>query len=463
MFNVWRLAALAMHPERQDEAADFCTYLLSSNPEDPNALRWALSRNYKIDEESIKSTVLEAIKTKNNDLDLISVLISFCIENNKCYDAFRLLDKYKHPFEKQGHYDIWLFWRSHTLIASGKKLNKVKKTVNLVEDPKIRNQLKITIHEIQYKQSKDWKSLLDYLESLYDETGNGIYLLEACRLMADRKDYDYVLGRGDELIEKIGTPATLYLVVESAWKKNLPDRCLNLLDNNASLFSEGVLPDDLRRLRVTCHQKMGYLSEALGDAKDLVTKSLSTKNIFALMQTQLAFGDISGIKETSEKLFAMENVSPIELLQAADIVQIQDRRLAEMLWEKAVEIDINDPEILKAAITTGYSLGLDSRIDPLIEKMHKFVSMGQGDFQLVNLRDLIAIRKEQLKHKQKIVEQYDHGNIPVHLVAKHLGRTLTFFFHEHFSQCRNSPEPLYQAPLLVRHGSRILEDYKNRL
>ncbi|MBW2741744.1 MAG: hypothetical protein JRE64_23520, partial [Deltaproteobacteria bacterium] len=33
MFNVWRLAALAMHPERQDEAADFCMYLLSNDPE----------------------------------------------------------------------------------------------------------------------------------------------------------------------------------------------------------------------------------------------------------------------------------------------------------------------------------------------------------------------------------------------------------------------------------------------
>ena len=460
MFNIWRLAALAMHPNRQGEAAEFCTYLLSSDPEDPNALKWALSRNYQIDKEPIGSMVSEAIKTKKKDLDLISVLIGFCIENNKCYDAFSLLDKYKHPFEEQGHNDIWLFWRSHTLIASGKKLNKVQATVDLVEDHKIRHQLRIIILETQYRQSKDWKSLLGYLESLYDETDNGIYLFEACRLMADRKDYDYVLDRGDKLIEKIGTPVALYLVVESAWEKNLPARCLNLMDNNASLFFEGVLPDDLRRLRVTCHQKRGYLSEALGDAKDLVTKSLSTKNIFALMQTQLAFGDISGIKETSEKLFAMENVSPIELLQAADIVQIQDGRLAEMLWEKAVEIDINDPEILKAAITTGYSLGLDSKIIPLIERMGEFVAKGQGDFQAVNLRDLIAIRKEQLTHQQKIVEQYDHGNIPVHLVAKPLGFTLTFLFHEHFSQCRNSPEPLHQLPLLARHGGRKLEDYK---
>ena len=460
MFNTWRLAALAMHPNRQGEAADFCKYLLSGDPANPYVLRWAFSRNYKIDKEPIGSMVLEAIKTKNKNLDLVSVLIGFCIETENHYNAFRLLNKYEHQFEEQGHYDIWLFWRSHTLIASGKKLNKVKKTVNLVEDPKIRNQLKIMILEIQYKQSGDWKSLLGYLESLYDETGNGIYLLEACRLMADRKDYNYVLGRVDELIKKIGTPAALYLVVESAWEKNLPARCLNLLDNNASLFAGGLLPEDLRRLRVTCHQKLGYLSEALGDAKDLVTKNLSIKNIFALMQTQLAFGDISGIKETSEKLFALENVSSNELLQAADIVQIQDGRFAEVLWEKAVKIGINDAEDLKAAITTGYSLCLDSKIDPLIEKMGKFVAQGRGDFQTVNLRDLIAIQKEQLTHQHKIIDQYDRGNIPIHLVAKLLGVTLASLYHEHFSQCRNAPEPFRQPPLLARHGSRKLQDYK---
>jgi|GEM_PF-1675914 len=460
MFNIWRLAALAMHPDRQDEAADFCRYLLSSNPGNQYALRWALSRNYDIDRQSIELLISEVLKTKYKDLDLISVLISFCLETENHYNAFGLLDKYKHSYDEQGHSDIWLFWRSHTLIASGKKLNKVKKTVDLVKDPKIRHQLKIMILDLQYKQSGDWKSLLAYLESLYDGTDNGIYLLEACRLMADQKDYNYVLGRGDELIEKIGTPAALYLVVKSAWEKNFPDRCLKLLDNNVSLFFEGVLPDDLRRLRVTCHQKLGYLSEARGDAKDLVTKSPSTENIVALMQTQFAVGDLLGIKDSSVKLLAMENAPANELLQAADIVQIQDTRLAEMLWEKAVEIDINDPEILKAAITIGYSLGLDFKINPLIEKMSEFVAKGQGDFQAVNLRDLIAIQKKELTHKQKVIDQYNRGNIPIHLVAKPLGVTLAFLYHEHFGQCRNAPKPLRQPPLLARHGSRKLGDYK---
>jgi hypothetical protein len=461
MFGIWRLAALAMHPDRQDEAAEFCTYLLSNYPENPNVLRWALSRNYQIDKEPIVSVVSEAIKTKNENLDLVSVLIGFCIDTGNYYDAFRLLDKYKHPFEEHGHYDIWLFWRVHTLIASGNKLNKVKKAVDLIRDPKIRNQLEIVILDIRYKQSGDWKHLLAYLESLYDKTNNGIYLLKACRLMVNQKNYNYVLNRGNELIEKIGTPAALYLVVKSAWERNLPTRCLSFLDNYASLFFDGVLPDDFEGLRVSCHQKLGYLSKALGNAKDLVTKRLSTENIFTLMQTQFAVGDFSGIKDSSIKLLATENVPPTKLLQTADIIQIQDRHLAEMLWEKAVGININDPEILNKAITIGYSLGLDSQINPLLEKMQEFASKGQGNFQFINLNDLITIQKEELTHKQKIIDQYNRGEIPVHFVVRHLGVTLAFLYHGYFDQCRNTPEPLlYQFPLLIRHGSHRLKSYK---
>ncbi|MFH1080523.1 MAG: hypothetical protein V1766_09750 [Pseudomonadota bacterium] len=460
LFKVWKLAALAMHPNRQDEAADFCTYLLSNDPEDTNALRWALSRNYQIDKKSIVSVVSEATKIKNKNLDLVSVLIGFCIETDKYDDAFKLLEKYKYPFEEQGHYDIWLFWRAHTLIASGKKLNKVIKTVDLIKDLKIAHQLKIMLLEIQYRQSRKWKPLLSYLESLYEETDNGLYLLEACRLMVSQKKYNYVLDRGDELIEKIGTPAALYIVVESVWRSNLTARCLKLLDNNASLFSNGILPDDLVRLRVTCHQKLGYLNEALGDAKALAVKSPSTENIISLMQTQFVAGDLLGIKNSSEKLLAMENVPAIELLRAADIVQIQDALLAQILWEKAVETVIDDPEVLKAVITTGYSLGLDSQVHPLIERMREFASKGRGDFQSVTLRDLIVIQKKQLSHKQKIIDQYSRGNMPIHLVVKPLDITLASLYHEHFRQCLNAPEPLHQLPLLVRHGSRQLGDYK---
>jgi hypothetical protein len=105
-------------------------------------------------------------------------------------------------------------------------------------------------------------------------------------------------------------------------------------------------------------------------------------------------------------------------------------------------------------------LGLDFQINPLIEKMREFVAKGQGDFQMINLRDLITIRKEELTHKEKIFDQYNHGNIPIHLVAKLLGVTLAFIYHEHFSQCRNAPELLHKLPLLARHGSRKLQDYK---
>lgn len=461
VLNAWRLAALAMHPDRQDESAEFCMHLLSNDPENPYALRWALSRNYEIDKESIESIMSSVLKTENDNLDLVGVLVGFGLEVGNYYDTFRLLNKYKHRFEDSGFYDIWLFWRTHALIDSGKKLSEVKKNVKLVRDPKIRHQLMIMIFEVQYKQSGDWKSLLTYLESLYDETDNSIYLLEACRLKANLKDYDYVLKRWDDLIKKIGTPTALYLIIESAWKKKQWTKCLALLDKHTYLFSGGVLPDDLRRLRVNCQRELGFLNKSLEDAKTLVETTESIENITTLMQAQLSLGDLTGIKKSSVKLLAMKDVPSHELLRAANVVQLEDERLAVILWEKAIEREIDDPEVLKAAIETGYSLCLDPKMVPLQTKVSEFIAKGRGDFQTVNFRDLIGMRKQELTQRQKVIDHYNQGNIPVHLMTtKPLGLSLARLYREHFSQCLDNPDPLRQLPLLARHGGRRLHDYK---
>jgi hypothetical protein len=461
MLNAWRIATLAMHPDRQDDAENFCRHLMVSDLVDSYALRWALSRNYDIDKQSIESIISEVLKTRNKDLDLVGILIGFCLETKNQYDAFRLLNKYEHRFNDMGHYDIWLFWRTHALIASEKKLSDTKKTIALVEDPQIKDRLRTTILEIQYKRSRDSKPLLAHLESLYSETDNGIYLLEACRLKASLKDYDYVLKRGDDLIKKIGTPTALYLTIESAWKKKQWTKCLALLDKHTYLFSGGVLPDDLRRLRVNCQIELGFLNKSLEDAKTLVETTESIENITTLMQAQLSLGDLAEIKKSSVKLLAMKDVPPLELLRAANVVQLEDERLAVILWEKAIEREIDDPELLKAAIETGYSLGLDQKMVPLQTKVSEFISKGRGDFQTVNFRDLIDMRKQELTQRQNVIHHYNQGNIPVHLITtKPLGLSLARLYSEYFSQCLNNPDPLRQLPLLARHGSRRLHDYK---
>lgn len=49
IFEIWRLACLANHPQRQAEANEFCRELLQKNPGNPPVLGWALARGFEID------------------------------------------------------------------------------------------------------------------------------------------------------------------------------------------------------------------------------------------------------------------------------------------------------------------------------------------------------------------------------------------------------------------------------
>jgi hypothetical protein len=49
VFEVWRLACLANHPQRKAEANEFCRELLQKNPGNPPVLAWALARGFEID------------------------------------------------------------------------------------------------------------------------------------------------------------------------------------------------------------------------------------------------------------------------------------------------------------------------------------------------------------------------------------------------------------------------------
>jgi hypothetical protein len=49
LFEVWRLACLANHPQRQAEANEFCRELLQKDPGNPPVLGWALARGFEID------------------------------------------------------------------------------------------------------------------------------------------------------------------------------------------------------------------------------------------------------------------------------------------------------------------------------------------------------------------------------------------------------------------------------
>jgi tetratricopeptide (TPR) repeat protein len=456
---LWRLASLSVHPYKQNEAKKYCLALLAERPIDSLLLRWALWKNYGIERSTLAESITEELDTDKEpkDLDLVTILNGLLLEKRDYYSAFRLLDKHKNPFTAAGHLDIWLCWRVQTIIASGRRLSDAKKAISDISDSRLRDQLISVVMEVECRQKNDWIPLVLHYESTYRETGNVLDLLEACRLKAYAKDYPYVLSKGEELIGALGTPVAVYLVADSAWRDNKYRACSKLLERCATIFPEGVLPPDLRRLSVLCERELGLLPDALQEAKDLAATSGSTQDIMTLMRVLLDYGDLSGMKEWATKLVSRDDVSPAELLSAANIVQLTDVELARLMFRKALEHDIG-ADLVGMAIGLGYRLGLESEAHQLRDTMQEMARKGEGAFQALNLRQILELRKSQSERAQSVTTLYNKGQMPVHLVSDEVNVPLSRIYHEIPSENEQGLSPLNQPPVMVRFGNRHIKN-----
>ncbi len=216
-----------------------------------------MARNYKIKAEVSIAHLEKTPEAASGYLDRIGLLIGLLIENTETERAAGILKNCETKFIKAGRTDQYNFWKIQVLIAQ-EKTDEAQDTLSKIDDQPLKQRLTIFVLENICRKSNDWEPLFKFFYDSYRKNGDGSFLLEACRIKAKQKDWKLVIDHSEELLKKVATPNALYLTSESAWEGGAPSKCLMLLEKNAGLFSDGILPDYLRRLRIQCQQKLGY-------------------------------------------------------------------------------------------------------------------------------------------------------------------------------------------------------------
>ncbi len=457
--NIWRLAALAIHPQRQDEAEKYCVTLLNAQPVNPFVIRWAVERNYAWDRKALLESMEGEAAKESRDLDAISVTIVLLLEEGKHYQAFALLDKTKRTFEKLGFHDVWLFWLVHAQIASGKKLAEVRKTVKLIKSEEMRRRISATVLKGEYQQTGNWQPLLNFFESAYEESHDVTWLLEACYLKVHLKDYLYVLDHSEKLIDGVGTASMIYLLSSCAWQARRPKLCIQILEKGRRFFAPD-LPDDLRRLRGLCYYKLGYLPEAVAEAKDLASQTGKPHDIATYLETQFSMGDFDGVVGSARKLLGSTDVDSAILIGASHILLVIDETVSRALLERALDQGITDTALLGTAIDVAFRLGLESsRTAELSSRLREAALRGDEHTRMLTLPEVLGLGKNWASQRQHLAQLYGKGEAPVHVLSDMLNMPLSSFYHQFLEHNRSAPDPLSQGAVYARFGGRTLFDY----
>src|ERR1044072_1573686 len=395
-------------------------------------------------------------------LEGLVALLGIYLRQGKVPKGLKLLQDNYSEFLQAGALDYWHFWRGQLLVGKGEP-NTATTEIDQIKDPEMRRNLKTMVLEASSRQSGDWQPLRVHLQESFEETNDGGYLFELCRVSAQLEEWGFAADHADQLIKSVGASDAVQFAAEAAWKAERYDQCLRLLNDNQQLFANRILPGHLWRLRVRCNVNKGSLSHAVADAEALIRQDPSTENIITLIDVQISKGDLKGAAITARSVRDREDVRPVSLIRAAGLIHTEDPELAKTFWFRAKDASLNDPELLGIALNVGFTLALQSDLGPLIRRMQEFAASKQGSFRTLNMKQVLEIMKERAEHLTEVYNLYAGAEIPLHLLSSTTKEPLASYLHGTPEQNREEFYPLTQFRVFTRHGGRHVEQMLARV
>jgi hypothetical protein len=456
-WQIWHLACLANDPDSQAEAQAMCQELLAHNPTHPQAIAWGMMRGYEIDTATSQQVLETLLHNGSQDLEHIITLLGLYLQLCTPNLALDLLKAKQQVFEQQGHHEVWQFWFVQALSFNG-DFEQALEAVQTFQAAEVRRRLQVMVLREQGRLTNEWQTLSEYLEAYWQESGNTLYLYEACQLQARLQNWNYIVDRADMLVTSVATSEALSLVAQAAWQAGRAERCYQLLNDHLQVFPNRVLPPYLRQLKTKCQARLGLISEAIASAEELVRSQETAENLVMLMNLQANQGDLRGVARTATCLLRNEQTHPIALLQAARYLLSEDVNLSQRLWRRAVTAEI-DVELLGEVITLGFNLELDQEIQPFLHRAQILALSEEGLFQAVAVHELLEQERSRRTGAEDVNIQYDNAELPIHLIAQRLSLSLTRIFQTLLEANVAEPNPLLQTPILIRYGARLFPQF----
>ena len=452
--EAWRLACLANDLEVQEQAIEYCKEILRTDPTHYRAITWALTRNFEINLKKSIEALNKLIGRNMVEIPHILALLGCYLVSGKAKSALKLLKDKRKIFVKQKAGVLWTFWQAQSLVVSGKPKAALTVIDSSGAGPELRPVRTMALRAFA-KDTGDSDQLIHHLEGSYKETGDPIFLLECCDLMARQQNWSYVADRAKSLVKELATGEALKLAAIAAYNAKRFDLCLQLLDDHTDFFKQCKLPNELRRIRALSQQALGMLPEAISEREALIREEPTTENLLALAFLYFEKGDLKGLAIISRQLVDKADLSAEHSLQIARLIHWEDLELATSLWRKAVSQDLPD-SLVGEVITLGYQLGLDKELRPLIARMSELGNKGRGGIQMATIEDLKLMVKKQHEEGIKLDEIYRDGSVPIQLIAERLRLPLAALYHGRLRRNESAPDPRKQFFLLARHGGRTL-------
>ena len=449
---IWRMAALAHHPDDQDSAAELCQSLLRDVPVDGALMLWALMRGYPLDLEAIGKPIEHRLRAGEASIQDVLVLLQCFMVCDQPRRAINLLERTRSLFEQ--HQALWETKHLQVRIAKGDR-KAIAAVLASGEETETSLELKAFALRDNRQRTGSWEPLRDHLVHCVKATGAVEYLMELCDLFASQSQWDELAERAEQLTTEIGTAPAIRLSAFGLFNSGRYQACLTLLDNYRNAFRHNELPPSLNRVRVLSLLQLGQLSKAVEEAEQLVQLAPTIENELLLIDVHISRGDMLRVTLIARKLNDIPELPVEQALRLASLTRHEDLRLAQTLWRRAALMPLPD-ELVGLAHNIGAELGLDSELRTLTARLVDLGASGRAGIQAFSIPDLHAFAQQRHEQHAEITELYLKGNAPIQVVTEILNIPLIDLYHRWLTGKEIAISAWSHQPLLARHGSRSI-------
>jgi tetratricopeptide (TPR) repeat protein len=459
--EVWRLACLANHPGTQDEASSFCRKLLKDEPTRPEPVAWAIVRGLDVNLARSEAYLKDVVNNGNAHPDQIISLVAIYCHRKQWLKAERVLDRHHTVFTEDGQQIVWVHWKAQVLAFEDRGTEAVSLLDTHHDQDELLSLRTKIVAALPNADEARQQSLAHCLDR-YTKTNEARYLIDACRLAEALRDWAFIAERAMQILHAVGTAELVRPLAGAAFNASRPETCLAVLDQSAQMFPGGKLPNDLRRLRIACQQRLGAIPTAMTEAERLVQDDPTLQHLIDLAQISFSKADFRRLVLVSREILKQPDLDSNTALQLSWQTQWEDQRLSRELWLRATTLGIPDTSVMYA-LRLAYALRLDHEVGPLTKRMEELGQQNLAGIQMASLDQLIEYTRTFQQHAAELNRLYTNAQIPVHFVAAQVNLSLADLYHGNIEHCVSSEDLSTQSALLVRYGGRnIGEDVRSR-
>ena len=391
----------------------------------------------------------------------LTQLFTLLYSERRIDELFKAVDQTRERMEKAGEGEIWKVWRVIALASRGDFAEAEGLMKSIRGDYETEAKRALTTERA--RQTKDWQPVLEFLGDQWRKTGAPADLLALCEAYLQSGSPQFVAEHASEIVERIATPAALRLALAGAARAENHSLCLELLQKHASLFPDGKLPTDLRRLRISCEESLGLLGEAAKDAEELVREEASAENLSVLFRLRVAVGDLKAAVFPARELVHSHKTPAHLLVQIASVMRLEDKALATKALEQAAARDITGPGPLGLATLTAAQLNLDELMRQLIPKMAEEAAKESPLLRTATLGEMVEMHRIGQEQFVKAIDEWRQGKVPIHFLRRWTNLPLATWSCMALSYSPNEGNISPNIPVFFRHGGRSADPTERKI